>query len=385
MAVRSRRWSHGPRRRAGWSQLLGGGLLLAVALASVACADNVAQTPSDQPGRPQDFLAPVGRFAVELDSLWNLVLALALVIFVLVEALLLFSIFRYRERSDDDPRLPKQVHGNPRLEALWTIIPALLLAVVAVPTVQSLFQLAEEPPDPLRVQVTGHQWWWEFTYPDHPQLKTANILHIPTDRTVFLEMTSADVIHSFWVPKLAGKQDLVPGRTSFVKLETHEPGEYFGQCAEYCGLSHANMRLRVVASPAADFDAWARQQATPQQVTGDGGGLAARGAQLFADRGCTACHTIRGLPGAAGTVGPDLTYFSDRGWFAGAIFENTDENLRRWLADPPGMKPMQPPPPPGQQPREGETSVAGMPNLGLTPDEVDALVAFLRTLRSPTR
>ncbi|MDP8927585.1 MAG: cytochrome c oxidase subunit II [Actinomycetota bacterium] len=364
-----------------WRGLLGGGaLLVVVPLALVGCVENVTQTPVEQPHQPQNFLEPVGRFAVELDSLWNLVLAL--VIFVLVEGLLLFSIFRYRERRGEDRRLPKQIHGNPRLEALWTIIPALLLAFVAVPTVRTLFLLADEPPDALRVQVIGHQWWWEFAYPDYPQLKTANILHIPTDRTVFLEMTSADVIHSFWVPKLSGKQDTVPGRISILKLETHEPGTYFGQCAEYCGLSHANMRVRVIATPPDEFDTWARQQATPQAI-GDETGLAARGAQLFAGQQCTACHMIRGYPGAGGTVGPDLTYFSDRGWFAGAIFENSDENVRRWLADPPAMKPMQPPAPPGQQLAEGQTAVAGMPDLGLTPDEIEALLAFLRTLRSP--
>ncbi|MDQ3932141.1 MAG: cytochrome c oxidase subunit II, partial [Actinomycetota bacterium] len=186
MAVRSRRCRG----------LVAAVLVTAASLALVGCADNATQTSIDQPSPPQDFLAPVGRFAVELDSLWNLVLAFALVIFVLVEALLLFSIFRYRERRSDDRRLPKQVHGNPRLEALWTVIPALLLAFVAFPTVRTLFLLADEPPDALRVQVTGHQWWWEFAYPDYPELKTANILHIPTDRTVFLEMTSADVIHS---------------------------------------------------------------------------------------------------------------------------------------------------------------------------------------------
>ncbi|MFN2555511.1 MAG: cytochrome c oxidase subunit II [Nitriliruptorales bacterium] len=367
-----------------WQVLLRGALITAAAVALVACANNPPQTPSDQPGRAQDYLAPVGRFAVELDNLWNLVLAIAVVIFVLVEVLLLFSIFRYRERDDDDRRLPKQVHGNPRLEALWTIIPALLLAFVAFPTVQTLFRLADEPPEALRIQVTGHQWWWEFTYPDYPQLKTANILHIPTDRTVLLELTSADVIHSFWIPKLAGKQDTVPGRVNILKLETHEPGEYLGQCAEYCGLSHANMRLRVIASPPTEFESWARQQATPRPV-GEATDVAARGAQVFADRQCTVCHTIRGYEGAAGTVGPDLTYFSDRGWFAGAIFENTDENLRRWLENPPVMKPMEPPPPPGQQAAEGQTGVAGMPNLGLNDEEIDALLAFLRTLRSPAQ
>lgn len=357
--------------------------LTAVVLAVTAtallagCVENAHQSDVDQAANPQNFLEPVGRWAVQVDGLWDMVLWVAIAIFIFVYGLIFIAVLRFRERPDDD-RMPKQVHGNPRLEAIWTIIPALILAAVAVPTVRTLFQLADQPEDALVIDVTGKQWWWEYEYEGYDGLVTANILHIPTGRNVVLRVTSTDVIHSFWVPKLNGKQDAVPGRTNLIQLHTDEPGVFLGQCAEFCGLSHANMRLRVVASPPDEFQQWAEAQAQPVQVdTSDP--QVARGAELFATKACVSCHTIRGYEVAVGgetftaeaTVGPDLTYFSDRDWFAGAIFENTDENLRQWLADPPAMKPMQP----------GE--VAGMPDLGLTDDEIDALVAFLRTLRTP--
>lgn len=346
------------------------------ALLLAGCASNTRQTSVDEGVNPQDYLDPVGRFAVQTDQLWDVVLWVAIAIFVLVYGLIVVAILRFRERPGDD-RLPKQIHGNPRLEAVWTVIPALILAGVAVPTVRTLFELAEEPEGALVIDVTGKQWWWEYEYEGFEGLVTANILHVPTEREIVLRVTSTDVIHSFWVPKLAGKQDAVPGRTNIIRLFADEPGEFLGQCAEYCGLSHANMRLRVIAEPRADFEEWARQQAQPIEIdTADP--EVARGAELFATRGCVGCHSIRGYQldvrgetvTAEARIGPDLTYFDDRGWFAGAIFENTDENLAAWLRDPPGMKPMQP------------GSVAGMPNLGLTEDEVDALVAFLRTLDS---
>ncbi|HEX2029362.1 MAG TPA: cytochrome c oxidase subunit II [Nitriliruptorales bacterium] len=360
------------RARAGWRWRALTALLPVTTLVVTACATNTAQTTVEQGALPQDALSPVGRFAIQTDELWNLVLWVAIVIFVFVEALIVVAILRFRERPDDGDRLPKQIHGNPRLEAIWTVIPALILAGVAVPTVRVLFDLADEPEgnNVLSVDVIGHQWWWEYQYPQFEGLETANILHIPTDQTVVLKATSDDVIHSFWVPKLAGKQDTVPGRESLIKLYADEPGEYLGQCAEFCGLSHANMRLRVIAHEPADFQRWAQQQARSIRLDRLSG-QAARGRDAFVEGACVGCHSIRGLEGASGTVGPDLTYFSDRGWFAGAIFENTDESLRDWLADPPKMKPM--------EPGDGR----GMPDLNLSDQEIDALVAFLRELKTP--
>ncbi|MDP9021338.1 MAG: cytochrome c oxidase subunit II [Actinomycetota bacterium] len=368
-----------------------------LALALTGCVQNAAQTEVEEPFRVMDYLEPVGRYAIDADRLWNLTLLVAIAIFVLVQALIVVALLRFRER-DDDGRSPKQIHGNPRLEALWTVIPALILAAVAVPTVRTIFEFARPVEGALEINVTGHQWWWEYEYLQYENLTTANIMHIPTGQDVVLRMTSADVIHSFWVPKLAGKQDVVPGRTTMLKLYTDEPGEYYGACGEFCGLSHANMRLRVIAHEPAEFDRWAQAHAEPVDTAAVTGQVA-DGKALFVTKECVGCHTIRGfqlsgddpedvsalrrlgldqeridqlLEGgpveATATVGPDLTYFSDRGWFAGVIFANTDENLRAWLEDPPAMKPMD-----WEQGR-------GMPPLGLQPDEIDALVAFLRTL-----
>ena len=358
MTVRGGRW----RRIASWTGLLV--LLLVLA----ACADNTTQSTVEAGPRPMDALAPEGPIGIEVDALWDNVLWIALAVFVLVQGLIIVSIVRFRERRDDDGTLPKQVHGNPRLEVIWTIIPAVILAAIAVPTVQTIWELADEPEGMLHVEVIGHQWWWEFRYEDYEGLVTANELHIPTGRTVLLEMTSADVIHSFWVPKLAGKQDTVPGRTNTLKIEATEEKEYFGQCAEYCGLSHANMRVRVVAQSPADFEQWAQDQSADYQRP-ERGTLAAEGERLFLRElgSCVQCHAIRGSD-AASTVGPDLTHFASREWFAGAIFVNNDENLAAWLDDPPKMKPM--------APGDG----MGMPDYDLTAEEIDALVAFLRHL-----
>ena len=358
MTVRAGRW----RRAGAWA------LFVAMLLLLGACVDNFDQTPVDAGPRPMDALAPEGRFAVEVDSLWNLVFMIAVAVFVLVQGLIIYSLLRFRERKDDDGTLPKQVHGNPRLEVLWTIIPAVILAVIAVPTVRTIWDLADEPEDMLRVEVIGHQWWWEFRYEDYDGLVTANELHIPTGRTVFLEMTSADVIHSFWIPKLNGKQDTVPGRTNGLKIEAQEQGEYFGQCAEYCGLSHANMRVRVIAQDPAAFEEWAQQQSADYERP-ERGSLAAAGERLFLREldTCINCHSIRGSDATA-TTGPDLTHFASREWFAGAIFENTHENLAQWLDDPPEMKPM--------APEDG----LGMQDYNLTKKQIDALVAFLMSL-----
>ncbi|MDQ3946552.1 MAG: c-type cytochrome, partial [Actinomycetota bacterium] len=211
------------------------------------------------------------------------------------------------------------------------------------------------------------QWWWEYEY-EAFNIVTANELHIPANQPVQLEITSADVIHNFWPPKLAGKVDAIPGRTNFMKLEADRPGDYSGQCAEYCGLSHANMRLRVVSHAPEDFRAWVRgqQQAAAPAAAGSD---AAAGAELFVFKGCTGCHTVAGLQGANGRVGPDLTHFASRDWFAGAIFETNEKNLRLWLRDPPGQKPM--------VPDNGQ----GMPNLGLTEEEITSLIAYLETLK----
>lgn len=314
----------------------------------------------------QNSLDPEGPIARQLDNLWDPVFAIAAVIFVLVEFLCVFVVVKYRARSDDDA--PKQVHGNARLEIAWTIVPALILAFVGVFTVATIFDINRpaEGAEVVPVEVIGHQWWFEYRYPGL-DITTANELHVPVGQRVELEMTAADVIHSFWPPKLAGKVDVVPGRTNFMQVEAEEPGVYWGQCAEYCGLSHGYMRLKVVAHDQDDWEEWVRTNQRPAATPTDADALA--GQELITTRGCGACHTIVGLEGVTGEVGPDLTHLYSRSTFAGSSFDLNERNLRRWLRDPPAMKPM--------LPENGQ----GMPNLGLSEEEITQLIAYLETLK----
>jgi cytochrome c oxidase subunit II len=317
---------------------------------------------------PYDTLAPAGPVAERQKSLFMLVFWIAVGVFVLVEGALVFALFRFRQRRRDE--LPVQVHGNTRLEIIWTIIPALILAGVAVPTVGTIFQLAVgPPPGAMEITVTGHQWWWEVEYENENEgVVTANEIHIPVDEPVFLTLTSEDVIHSFWVPRLAGKQDLVPGKTEALTIQADEPGTYLGECTEYCGLSHANMRFLVVAETEEDFQTWVSgQRQTAVDPTADS--EAAEGLEVFrtplpqGTGTCIACHAVEGIEGAAAEIGPDLTHFGSRQTLAGGILPNTPEELARWLANPPGVKP-------GSK----------MPDYNLTDEQIEALVAYLHSL-----
>jgi len=329
----------------------------------------------------QSALAPAGPFAQAPHDLILIVMGIAAAVLVFVQALIIYSVVKFRTRKDDDGSLPKQVHGNTRLEILWTIIPAVILAVIAAPTVQLVFQTMDEPDDEfMTVQVIGHRWWFEYYYPDY-DIYTANELAIPAGTPVRLEMRSGDpghaqdraVIHSFWVPRLAGKQDMLPNHTTYLNIQADEPGRFIGQCAEYCGLSHVNMRARVEALSAQDFDAWVAKQQTAAVVP-TAGTLQAQGRDLFHNLGdrqaCATCHQVwEGDSQRRPAVGPDLTHLMSRKEFIGAI-ENLDEpTLRQWLKDPDSIKPMQ-----------YETNGIGMPNLNLTEGELDALVAYLLTL-----
>jgi cytochrome c oxidase subunit II len=303
---------------------------------------------------PQDTLNPAGEIAHKQAGLFWLVFWIATVVFVLVEGLLVVALIRFRHRPGRG--VPKQIHGNKRLEIAWTIAPALLLAGVAVPTIGTIFQLAAKPANALQITVTGHQWWWQVEYPSLKVI-TANEVHIPAGRPVYVTLKSVDVIHSFWVPRLAGKQDLEPGNTTHLTFEADRPGNYSGQCAEFCGDSHANMRFRVIAQTEADFEAWAAGQQRPAPVPGDA-------LRIMQAKGCGGCHTIGGEEAFVGTMGPDLTHFGSRTTFAGAIFPNTEPYLRRWLEDPPAVKPG-----------------ADMPNLHLTRPEIDTLIHYLENAR----
>jgi cytochrome c oxidase subunit 2 len=325
---------------------------------------------------PQDTLAPEGPVAIKQDQLWNLVFWVAVGVFIIVEGMLLAVLVKFRAK-DTDVEPPKQTHGNTKLEVLWTIIPATILAVIAVPTVSLIFDLSSAPEDPVEVRVIGKQYWWEFEYtgPEGQGVVTANELAVPVGRDIHLTMESTGqsdsdplgVIHSFWVPKLAGKQDVVPGHTRTLTIRAENPGvSYSGQCAEFCGLSHANMRFAVLAMEPADFEAYIERHATPVEPPTSGD--AAAGAELFTQRQCIGCHAISGYDGAEARVGPNLTYFAERAKFAGYMLDNDinegAENVSAWLADPQKVKP-------GSQ----------MPNLGLSEEDISNLVAYLRTLK----
>jgi cytochrome c oxidase subunit 2 len=280
-------------------------------------------------------------------------------IFLVVAAVLAVAIWRFRER--DPAAIPRQAPGDVRLEIAWTVAPALILAVIAFPTIRGIFASQAPPPaGALRVEVIGHQWWWEFRYPELG-IATATDLHLPAGRPVGLEISSTDVIHSFWVPALGGKRDAIPGGRTRIVLTVREPGEYYGQCAEFCGESHANMRhLAVVQTPEA-FEAWVARQRAPADAPAEGS-PAAEGLRVYRQQACVGCHRIAGV--SAGGLGPDLTRFGSRRTIAGGILPNDPGNLARWLRDSPGVKP-------------GSL----MPHQGLSEAEVTALVAYLGSLR----
>ncbi len=383
-------------------------LLVPLLLLLSACASDA----------PQDSLEPAGPIARTIDNLVNPVFIIAAVVFVLVEFGVLYLVLRFRQRKDDDPdELPGQTHGNTKLEIGWTVLPALLLGFVAFATLATLFDIENTKDDGLTVQVTGQQWWWEFTYDTNgdgdytdEDVLTANDLVIPAGQNVGLEIKSRDVIHSFWIPKLNGKKDAVPGRTQPLMINADEPGTYVGQCTEFCGLSHAYMRQRVVALAPDEFEAWLEEQQDAADEPTDE--EAAGGAELFASQ-CSVCHLARGInddqfeeagEGTAELVSenaPDLTHFVSRGAFAGATFNLWDDldgdhdrrgrrdrlrttaassntaNLEAWLRDPPEQKPMDPVTP--EEVEAGEQG-RGMPNLNLSEEQIDQLVAFLATL-----
>jgi cytochrome c oxidase subunit II len=359
----------GPPRRRAW---LRAGLLLGLAAVLAACGTT---DPADY---PLDVLSPQGPVAQSQDDLWNLVFPIAVAVFILVQALIIVAVVRFRAKPGDTD-IPKQVHGNTRLEIAWTIVPAAILVFIAVPTVQTIFELDREPAEAERLEVTvvGKQYWWEFGYPEQGFF-TANEMVIPVDTPVLLTLdgqpeyeladgratTAPDLVaHSFWVPRLAGKRDFMPGHRNHLWLQADEPGRYLGNCAEFCGLSHANMRIRVVALSQDEFDAWVEGQQEPAASPDDE--VAAQGEEIFGAQ-CIACHAVEGHPENLGErIGPDLTHFMSREEFAGAIFDvDDDEQLRAWIRNAPAEKP-------GAQ---------MLPFQGLADEELDALLAYLRTL-----
>jgi len=329
--------------------------LLSVALLVLAgCAENY----------PQTTLAPKGDFARAIDSLFRSTVWWAAAVFVLVEGALIFAIIRYRARPGGPEAA--QFHGNALVEVIWTIIPATILLFIAVPTVRTIFRTAEAPVgNPLVVEVIGHQWWWEFRYPQFG-ITTASEMVVPVGRAVDLRMRTADVLHSFWVPQLAAKRDVFHGRDNRLWFTAEEPGVYPGQCAEFCGIQHGRMAHRVIATEPADFDAWvARMSAsTAPAAVPAGDSLALAGQALFAARACMGCHALQAMNAPPGLIGPNLANIGARTTIAAGSLPNTDANLARWIRNP-------------QEYKQG----VQMPNLGLSEADINALVAYLKTQR----
>ena len=309
-------------------------------------------------GNPQDTFTTAGPVARDQAWLFRMILWIAVVVFVLVEGTLVYITIRYRRRPGD--KMPVQTHGNNKLEITWTVIPALILVGIAIPTIFQIWDLNEPPEgsNPLQVEAIGHQWWFEFRYPSE-EIVTANELHIPVGRPIVFKLTSDDVIHSFWVPNLAGKVDMVPINENTLWFQADEAGTFFGQCAEFCGLAHAMMRFRVIAESQEDFDAWVKSMGTAPDAPAANSGEE-NGRDLFA-RNCSTCHSTDGYrdggyqaeialqagrwsgwladpENAAIVSAPSLTHFGLRNTFGAGIEELTRENLITWINDPSEIK-----------------------------------------------
>lgn len=317
---------------------------------------------------PQSANNPAADNARKIWDLFVPIFWISVVVFVIVQGILIVAVIRFR-RKPGDP-MPAPIHGNTKLEIAWTLAPALILAAIAVPTISTIADLARHPgDDALTVRVIGNQWWWAFEYPD-TGVVTGDEMHVPAGRPIHLELVSNDVIHSFWAPRLFGKQDVVPGRTNTINFtaDTDKIGEYYGQCAEFCGEQHALMAFRIYVDTPEDFEAWmaGQQQAARQPEPGT---AEARGQEVFFSAGCIGCHTIEGaeLNGVAaqGKVGPNLTHVGSRGTLGGATLSMSPENLKSWIHNTQDIK----------------SGVKMPPFTNLTDEQLDDLVAYLLSLK----
>jgi cytochrome c oxidase subunit 2 len=290
-------------------------------------------------------------------------------IFVVVGGLLLFVIIRYRHRETDSHEEPLQIFGSTQIELSWTVIPILLVLMLFLTNtrVDLATERIPKPPNSLDVVAIGHQFWWEYRYPGLGVV-TANELHVPVSdpahpTATYLKLSSADLDHSFWVPRLAGKTDLIPNRVNTMWIDPHEPGLYLGQCAQYCGTQHAKMLLRVYADTPGQFATWVKQQAAPAAPSSALSPEELAGKTVFEHNACMNCHTIAGT-GAKGLFGPDLTHMASRDTLASGAFPTTRENLRQWIDEPDSLKPG-----------------ALMPAMHLNQKDLDAVTTYLMSLK----
>ena len=314
---------------------------------------------------PTSIFSPQATPAHTIFSLSMLVLAITLVIFLAVAGMMLYAIIRFRHRAGDSNADPTQVYGSNQIEVLWTVIPILILVVLFLATARviSVTEQARKPANALDVVVIGHQYWWEYRYPASGVV-TANELHLPASdpkapTPTYMTMSSANVDHSFWVPNLAGKMDLIPNKVNVMWIDPHNPGLYLGQCAQYCGTAHAKMLIRVYVDSPADFAKWIAHQ----KMAAEDDPAAAEGRLDFEHIACVNCHTVTGTS-ANGKFGPDLTHLASRDTIASGAIRNTPQNLRQWIDDPGSMKPG-----------------AMMPRMNLSSHELDAITAYMASLR----
>jgi cytochrome c oxidase subunit 2 len=320
------------------------------------------------------IFSPASPTAESIRTLSVLVFAITGLIFLVVEGILIFLIVRSRRRDVDDRREPPQLYGSRPIEIAWTAAPALIVFILVLVTARSLWEIRTDAPKPregspaLFVTVIGHQWWWEYRYESYDGrslgFTAANELHVPssedeTARPIYLTLKSADVCHSFWVPRLGGKTDLIPGRVNSMWFQTKEKGLFVGQCAEYCGTQHANMLIRVIVDSPTDFASWVENQRKPAVEESSTGA----GKSAFLALSCVNCHQVRGTS-AIGSYAPDLTHLMSRDTLAAGMVPNTREELRRWIDDPQGVKPG-----------------CLMPAFGLGDHDRDRILDYLGTLR----
>src|SRR6516164_934382 len=320
---------------------------------------------SAQASRVPAIFKPASTPAESIHRLSLFVLVITALIFVVVFSLLVYAVVKFRHRAPEDGREPPQVYGSNQMELAWTVVPVLITLVLFFATARVIhsIQQAVPPPGTIRVTAIGHQFWWEFRYPGLGVV-TANELHVPASNSAqrtptFVTLLSADTDHSFWVPQLAGKTDLIPNHPNETWLDPHETGLFLGQCAQYCGTQHAKMLLRVCVDSPEDFRTWVHEQQQPANQDEK----EAAGRHVFESTACLNCHAINGTNGT-GRFGPDLTHLMGRRTIAAGAAENTPENLRLWIQNPDAIKP-------------GSL----MPAMQLSDAELDALVRYLETLQ----
>jgi len=314
---------------------------------------------------PTTIFAPASTPAAAIFGLSTLVLGVTAAIFVCVCALLVYVVVTFKKRPGDEGSEPAQVYGSNQIEIAWTVIPTLIVVVLFLASARVItsVQNADRPASSIQVVAVGHQFWWEYRYPALG-IVTANELHVPVSdpakpTPTFITLLSADTDHSFWIPRLGGKTDLIPNRVNSTWIDPSEIGLFLGQCAQYCGTQHAKMLLRVYVDSQKAFDAWVRQQRQPAREEPD----VVEGRRVFQRTACINCHAVSGTV-AAGQFGPDLTHVMSRDTIASGIAPNTVENLRAWIRDPESLKP-------GSR----------MPAMQLTDRELDAVTMYLATLR----